>query len=268
MSEQPAPGVPKPAKGRSPSYPGIPLETAIDRARTMYEVARHQPIPLATVTAKWGYKQPTTGPASVTYAALKKYGLISDEGAGTARMAQLTELAIKILHANPERDIAIRQAALAPPIMREWWDRYGIQDLPHDDTLRWEYVIQGPFTENGLADFLRVYRANIVFAKLTPSDRVDGETPSSKGGEDDQTNESMDGSDREDPPPPPPKHRRTDSGVLTIPVPMQDSDPVIVEFPGKLTEDDWEYFLTTIATLKRGVVRKSGDSASSSTADD
>lgn len=266
MSETKTPESGRPPKGRSPSYPGISLATAIERARTIYEHARQHQVPVSTITSKWGYKSPTTGPASVTYAALKKYGLVTDEGSGTERVGRLTDLAVRVLHTNPEQQDAIREAALTPPIMREWWERFD-NDLPPDESLHWEFVVQGPFTDSGLADFLRVYRETVEFADLAVSGAVDSEggrpgdqTPKDRtdgtlhDGYDDngalrQAAAEREQRQRE-------QRRKHDAGVLTIPVPMQDSDPVVVEFPGKLSEEDWEYFLTMLTAMKRGVVRR------------
>src|SRR6266542_2737783 len=160
MTEQAASQTKLP-KGRSPNYPGISLETAIDRARTLYDYGELHPIPLKTIMEKWGYKSPTSGHATVTYASLKKFGLLEDDGRGDQKLGHVSDLAVEILHPNPRQQAAVKDAALHPPIIREWWQRYN-GNLPPDETLRWEYVVQGPFTESGLRDFLRVYRETIA----------------------------------------------------------------------------------------------------------
>ncbi len=69
-------------KGRSPSYPGTSLEVAVRRAQVLYDEERQHAVPMATVTSHWGFRSPSTGPASVAYAALKKFGLLEEEGHG------------------------------------------------------------------------------------------------------------------------------------------------------------------------------------------
>jgi hypothetical protein len=251
--------VPKPPKGRSPSYPSIPLKDAIARARTIWDFSKQHPLPVATITSKWGYKSPTTGPASTTYAALKKYGLLTDEGNGSDRRGKLTDLAVAILN-KPDPSDDMRQAALTPPIMREFWSSYG-REVPPQDSLHWDYVVQKGFTETGLAEFLRVYKANLATIGADSSATVDDEAE--RNGDPDEDDEQDDERRRIEA-----ETRRREqesnrrrTGVLTVPVLLQDSDPVVVEFPGKLSEDDWEYFLEQLTAMKRGVVQKSSSPA-------
>lgn len=159
-----APTAHRPAKGRSPSYPGIPLEVAIARARTIYDKEGRHPAPMGAITGHWGYKSPTTGPASVTYAALIKFGLLTAEGTGVDRLGRLSQLAMDIL-VKPNPSDEIREAALHPPIHAEMWSEYG-PDLPSDENLRYRLVAQRGFTENGCQDFIRQYRDTVTFAKL------------------------------------------------------------------------------------------------------
>jgi hypothetical protein len=240
----------KPLKGRSPSYPGISLPTAIDRARTIYEYAQHHTVPLATVTSKWGYKKPTTGPASVTYAALKKYGLLTDEGAGEGRVARLTDLAVRTLHSNPEQDEAIREAALSPPIMREWWNRFGT-NLPPDESLRWEFAIQGPFTETGLADFVRVYRETIAFAKLDYAEIESGEAAQPDRVREDDALQPDPGSHSGQPAR---RRQRRADGVVTYQVPLRPGEDIVVEFPYVPSGDDFDFFVSMLQAVKARLV--------------
>ena len=242
-----APVASKPPKGRSPSYPGISLPTAIDRARTVYDHAKAHPVPLGTVTGWWGYTKPTTGPASVTYAALKKYGLIDDEGAGTSRVAHLSPLAVQILHPNPGQADAIQEAALTPGIMREWWERFGV-DLPPMETLQWEFVVQGPFTENGLSDFVRVYRETIAFAKLDADgtfDREDIDFGGETGDEDDGELDLL------------ARHKRrkpTKAGMRSYAIPVDADHDAVIELPTPMTTERWENFKSFLTAMERVIV--------------
>lgn len=152
-------------RGRSPSFPGVALEPAIQRARSAYERLRQHQAPVKAFSDLWGFKSPITGPASLTVAALRKYGLLDYDGVGEARTARLTDLAVDILM-KPDPLPAIQQAALTPPIYREMWDRYS-NDVPPEEALRYEFVVQRGFTENGFRDFLRIYRDTVSFARLS-----------------------------------------------------------------------------------------------------
>jgi len=154
-------------KGRSPSYPSITLQKAIERAGQLFKVERQYPTAVEAVVRHWGYAG-VTGPAGMTVAALKKYGLAEDEGSKSERKLRLTDLAVQILnHPDPEaRAAAIREAALMPAIHREMWDRYGAE-LPSDGNLMWMLQREDSFTETGAQEFIRQYRSTVDFANLT-----------------------------------------------------------------------------------------------------
>ncbi|HTW20332.1 MAG TPA: hypothetical protein VME70_08990 [Mycobacteriales bacterium] len=238
-------------KGRSPSYPGIPLYTAIERARTIYAREGKNPAPISAITRHWGYKTPTTGPASVTYAALKKFGLIEDTGNGAHRVATLTTLALDIILNNPGRPDAVQEAALAPPIHAEMWEKYGAE-LPSDDTLRWELVGQRNFTESGFREFIRVYRETIAWAQLTSKQRLSAKdqepTDADTSTESNATLAAEDRGQLQD------RRGGVSGATLTIPVPIVGGAPVIVEGQFPITEAAWDQFIAVLNAMKPGLV--------------
>jgi hypothetical protein len=266
MSAAPA----KPPKGRSPNYPGISLPSAIARASTIYGYAQQHQVPIKVVMVdKWKYKSTTTGPGTVTYAALKKYGLLADEGSGNNRTARVTDLAVEILRPNPNQQQAIQTAALLPPTIREWWEKYGF-DLPPDETLQWEHVVKGPFTENGLGDFLRVYRETIAFAKLDPSARLDRAAEQEGDGSDGEQDFQNPPDPDEQRPPKPVRRPPRAEGVVTYSVPLKPGSDIVVEFPYPPTGDDWEYFVGMLGAVRSRLVVQPdrGDAPPASNAED
>jgi len=127
-------------KNRSPSYPAIDLEEAVERARRLYERENRHLVPVDTAIGAWGYS-PGSGAGMVVIAAMKKFGLLEDSGSGADRRVRLTENAYQILiderEESPERRELLRQAALQPRIHAELWNRYGAEQ-PSDSTLRYE----------------------------------------------------------------------------------------------------------------------------------
>lgn len=244
----------KKPRGRSPSYPGIDLQAAIDRARTLYDKAGRHRAPVDVIIGVWGYTT-FSGSANVNLAALKKFGLIDDEGSGSAREAWLTDLALDILLDTEPRS-HIQRAALTPPIHREMWDQYGV-DLPHDNVLRSELIRRRGFTEKGADDFISEWRATLKFSGLasSPITGDDGEDEESEDRDDHQERSNEDQRNRKDG-----RNDRQDDrsprmqGVLTIPVPIINSAPVVVEFPGKIAEDDWNQFIAVLTAMKPGIV--------------
>jgi hypothetical protein len=51
-------------------------------------------------------------------------------------------------------------------------------------------------------------------------------------------------------------------GVIAVRVPIPGfaaDQPAVIEFPGRLTESEWSYFMALLRAMKAGVVRGPGD---------
>lgn len=244
---------PKRKKGRSPSYPGINLEAAIERARELWDRENKHPVPVHVAMGHWGY-QSATGPGAIILAALRKFGLLEYEGSGNNRRAKLTDRAIRILRSphEPERQDAIKEAALAPSIVRELWEKYQGSSLPSDDALGWELETQRQFTQSGAAEFIPVFRDTIAFARLVPGDSVTTQKPQG------ETEDEAD----EDELPPEPKRRRVrrmsgdENAANVLTVPLMGGAHVIVEGEFPITEQDWDQFMAVLNAMKPGLVRE------------
>jgi hypothetical protein len=252
----------KKPKGRSPAYPAINLETAIQRARQLYDKERRHLTPVTTIAAHWGYSS-LNGPAFGAIAALKKYGLLDDEGAGEERKAKLSELAdVILIHPNDEkRKAAIREAALRPPIHREMWEKYHDDDLPSEQNLLWELTRDRGFTERGATEFIRVYRSTIAFAQLEGSHRASAPAPAldSQEVEDDRDD---DNEDRQPERPSIQQRRHQSDTTRSYAIPLIDNGAVTVEGNFPLTERDWNQFVAVLAAMKPGLVAESPDEGS------
>ncbi|MBV9759829.1 MAG: hypothetical protein JO340_04625 [Acidobacteriaceae bacterium] len=166
----------KSRKLRSPGYPSIDLGTALKRAETFYDKERRNSAPLRIAAQHWGTtEKSSTG--LLTVAAMKSFGLLI-EAEGADRRLQLSELALRIVldkrDPSPERDAAIKRAALMPKLHQMLWSKYGT-NLPSGSNLAHELVFDWRFNENSVQDFIREYKATINFAKLGESDKLSGE---------------------------------------------------------------------------------------------
>jgi hypothetical protein len=207
-----------------------------------------------TIAAHWKYKS-LNGPAHLTLAALKKYGLLIDDGKGAARRASLTDLAVDILE-NPDpgvRDEAMRRAALNPSIHRELWEKYG-NAPPSDANLRWVLTRERGFTETGATEFISVYKNTVSYAKLDSRVAVPSATSVREALDHDDTDDA----DPEDPSPSPrepqPKPRVAAPGVTPYAVPIFKGRSVVVEGPFPLSEEDWNQFMTVLSAMKPALV--------------
>lgn len=174
-------------KQRSPSYPGITLQDAIERAKQFHKKEGKYEALVPTALTHWGYSTKSSG-GLVAVAALKAYGLMEDKGGGTDRKVFLTPVGLNIVmderSVSPDRDRAIRDAALMPKVMADLWERYGT-DLPSNDTLRHYLRVEREFTENAVNEVIKIYVANMEFAKLNSADRFadDSLSEEDEGGE-------------------------------------------------------------------------------------
>ena len=155
-------------KPRSPAYPSIALEEAIERAHQIYKHEQKNKAHVSTIFSHWGYTT-KSGSARLALASLKYYDLINIEGSGDNRKVQLTDLALDILlderEDSKERKEAIKKAALSPAINLELWDKYEGR-LPSAKELEFSLKREKRFTERGVREFLPHFWNTLKYANL------------------------------------------------------------------------------------------------------
>ena len=238
---------------RSPSYPGVPLDFAITKAKKLWDDEQQRWALVSTIMKKWDYA-PKSGPGSVTFAALKKYGLIEDEGQKEGRKARLTDLARDIL-LSPNKEPFIRAAALNPDIHQQMYDQY-LKDgtgLPNDDTLVYELVSQG-FTPAGASEFTNQFRKTVAFAGLA----APGSVHSDQDDVADENDESDDDSQTRR------RKKRKERGVsdtMEITIPLRGMEPVEMTLPNPITEKAWDQMIRVLEAMKDGLVDEEAEEA-------
>lgn len=155
-------------KQRSPSYPGISLREAMERAKAFLKAEGKHEALVTTALTHWKYSAKSSA-GLITIAALKAYGLMADKGTGAERKVFLTPFGYKLAMderpVSPEREEGLREAALKPKIMAELWKKYG-SDLPSEATLSYYLRAEREFTEAAAKDVIRIYVDNMKFARL------------------------------------------------------------------------------------------------------
>jgi hypothetical protein len=163
----------KAPKHRSPAYPAISLGQALERAKQFYAVQKQHAAPVESAVGIWGFAAKSSG-GSQTIAALKQFGLMRESDQGGTREVQLSELALRIVRderePSPERDEAIRKAALLPKIYSEMWAKWDA-DYPADATMRFFLVHDKKYNEGSVSDLIASYKDTVKFAKLSESDK-------------------------------------------------------------------------------------------------
>jgi hypothetical protein len=158
----------KKAKERSPSFPFISLEYAIERAKQFYAEEKRGSAFMTIAAGHWGYSAASSG-LQQTVAALKSYGLLQDEGNSAQRKLRLTETALRIIlderPESSEREQFIRQAALTPSmameVLKEWPD-----ELPSSATLNHWLILEKKFSQETAMKVAKILKQNQAFAKV------------------------------------------------------------------------------------------------------
>lgn len=248
---------------RSPSYPGIPLDVAIQRADEVWRADRANDAPVEAILRHWGYKG-KSGAALVALAALGHFGLLEFEGNGPDRVGRLTDLAQRIILDpridGPERAMAIQEAALAPAIHREVWAKYS-GDLPSNESWEWDLVRSMNFTPTGAREFIRQFRKTVAFAGLSESAIVSPD-------EEDSGSRGSDELEDEMTPPTQAAPRKISRGPFygggptpgtgptrTVNLPTMGETWATLEAPYPMTSDDWDIMIEHLQSWRRTWVK-------------
>jgi hypothetical protein len=219
---------PKPL--RSPRYPAINLEAALDRALALYREEGRNVAPNEAILAHWGYAK--GGPGFGTLAALKRFGLLRSEEPGKSR---LSELALRIIldeqEGSGERQEAVEQAALTPTIHREIWEKYP-DGLPSDAAVHRFLRRDRGFTDAAAERLIKEFRETVTFARLGADRGL-----SRPAAED-------------------------EAGAVTVRIPLSAGEWVAVQGRFPLSRGAWDQLMRVLDVMKPGLVASSVEPAS------
>ena len=163
-------------KPRSPNYPSVDLETAVDLLRKLYEKVRKGEIEPINAAGAWGYNS-ASGPVKRQLAALRQYGLLEGKTRGKyAENPKISRRGLTLVlrnQASREFQDELRKAALAPPLFNE---TYNTLSDATDEELREHLIVEKGFTDNGAQLYIEVYRSTLQLVNLNK----DGELSSSE----------------------------------------------------------------------------------------
>jgi hypothetical protein len=157
------------SQGRSPAYPYIDLEKAVERAHQVRAAgAARQAMAPETFYQIWKLGASSSG-ARQTMAALNHFGLANYQARGDSRKVKLSDLALKIvLDTQPvsaERDAALKDAALSPAIHGDLFEKYGPL-LPADFVIQTYLVRDRGYNEQAAKSLISEYKDTLSFAGL------------------------------------------------------------------------------------------------------
>ncbi len=152
---------------RSPAYPAVALDEALDRLMRLYGEQKRATVHLDAAYESIGYKTGSSSGARVI-AALKSYGLVSDEGSGNARKVRITDSGYKLVVLDREDSDwlkAVQAAALSPKLFRDLTDLWP-DGLPSDSAIRNYLLLDLNFNPDAIAELIKDFRSTYELAKL------------------------------------------------------------------------------------------------------
>jgi len=229
---------------RSPGYPMISLDEAVQKAKTLWDKDKNNYIPLAAAYEHLGYKS-QGGYSARIIAALKKFELISEK----QNAIKLTEEAVDLaLHnQSDERYIEIiKKLALKPAIYEKIFNKYN-GTIPSDSTLRIELIKEHQFNPESVEDFISSFRKTIEFAGLAGSKKIEKEEQDKFLFKmEDRNIMSSDSSSG--------LQSSLKKTTIEMPIPVSPTELVVMKIPYPLSEEGWKQLLTILPMYKPGLV--------------
>lgn len=139
---------------RSPNYPRLSLEGAIERIDKLYKKERTHKTSREAVAEGLGYTS-LNGASLGIISTLRQYGLLEEDDDGL-RVSEDAVALVMLPSGDPERVAALQKVAVAPRLFTELRETYG-ETLPSDASLRYALVKKG-FTEKAANEVIRTYR--------------------------------------------------------------------------------------------------------------
>lgn len=146
---------------KSPSYPSMSLEEAIESTEKLFRAARSNPVDRAVAAQAMGYTG-LTGRSGKVLSNLSQFGLIEKAGKNEVKVSRR---ALEIFHPDSPADkaAAIVQAAYEPELFAELRDR-GWAETLHEGAIR-SYLFKNHFTDVAIPPAIRAFVDTCRFAQ-------------------------------------------------------------------------------------------------------
>lgn len=161
---------------RSPSFPYLDLETALDLSQKLYAQAKMNDVRIPDLADAWGMT-PKSGSLLRYVSALAQYGLVEARGSGNERRFRLSAEARRIMEDDRPgvREELLSEAALRPKVIRGLY--FGEDDMPKwgserpsDGIAESALKFDLNFTSDAARRLLNVYDATIRYAVVSGDD--------------------------------------------------------------------------------------------------
>lgn len=243
--------------GRSPAYPGIGLEQAVERVKQVRGAQGSHFAHVDAVCDVWDLS-PRASKARVTLAALRYFGLMDFEGRGQDRRAKVSQLGLDILFTEEDsaaRAQSLQKAALNPSIHRAIWEEYQ-GELPDSDTsLKFALIRDRGFNDNTVGQFIGLFRQTLGYAGLTGTHSDLGESPSDAApSEVDRDSSDANARHEEGEDIRPRAVMSVSADLRQISIPVSTGEWPILHVPHPMTQQAWNEMVTVLEAMKPGLV--------------
>jgi hypothetical protein len=227
-------------KGRSPAYPSVALDKAIELVRKVWDTQRKQEAHVDATLLAMGYTS-QSGASLRALSALRQYGLIQDSGDMNMPKIKVTECAqdVILLPDSDSRKLkALRAAALSPSINAALWELYGAH-LPSDESIIAYLARDKGYHQEAAVDVITNYRNSFSLAKLDKFDDI------KLGSDKPNTNTS--------------KGNSNDTHQMiadTQEMPLSIGPNMVARIPFPLSEDDFKFLLDALNLYKKKLVSR------------
>lgn len=150
------------ARMRSPNFPSLSLEEAVNFAKAIWDKNRKSPIPREAAAKDLGYTG-LTGRSMTVLGALNQYDLVEITSKGQTRVTQTAE---DIFVGYPEevKRAAVTRAGQSPSLFREVYERYD-GNIPGENAIR-SFFFQKGFTNDGVEKALKSFIATNRYVEI------------------------------------------------------------------------------------------------------
>ncbi|MER9351205.1 hypothetical protein [Mesorhizobium sp. M7A.F.Ca.US.010.02.1.1] len=159
--------------GRSPSYPAISVQKAVEKTKALYEREGEYAAPIESAATAWGYSSKSSGGRQIL-ATLGYYGLIEVQGEGDTRKVKVSEIARRILldqrEDDTEKKVLVRRVALNPTAHKAIFEKYPT-GLASDGSLIHFLVFDLHFNRDAANELLAEFKETAQYIGLYGPDK-------------------------------------------------------------------------------------------------
>ena len=233
---------------RSPNYPGVNLEEAIEAVNALYLKYHTGGFTPTDAGQAWGYNS-ASGPVRVKLAALRQYGLVEGKKGANPKISRRGQVLVIRTRSSNEYQDEVRQAALSPQLFN---DLYENRREDADGALREYLLLEKNFSEDGATRLIDVYHATLNLAQLNRSDALSGLNGDMSDAEETwEENMPTGPSTVQDL-----AHHapRSTQGHTRLPLRLPGGIEVAIELPPVMPESAWTHMIEVLNILKAGYV--------------